>query len=94
MSGIYRTMSDEKIVHCASWVESLIYLSDFNKMWYKFYLLQFWKVFIFFQNSEILLKSDKKIGTFHQVAEYAIIQFGTNNTQNVANLGDNWRKIR
>ena len=23
-----------------------------------------------------------------------ILQFGTNNTQNVANLGDNWRKIR
>ena len=22
------------------------------------------------------------------------MQFGTNNTQNVANLGDNWRKIR
>ena len=22
------------------------------------------------------------------------LQFGTNNTQNVANLGDNWRKVR
>ena len=25
---------------------------------------------------------------------YVFIQSGTNNTQNVANLGDNWRKVR
>ena len=41
--------------YCATRVGSLIHLSDFNKIWYKRYLflMQFWKVFIFSQNSEI-----------------------------------------
>ena len=34
-SGICRTMWDVKIVHCATWAESLIYLSDFSKILYK-----------------------------------------------------------
>ena len=31
---------------------------------------------------------------FHSHITFTAQQFGTNNTQNVANLGDNWRKVR
>ena len=34
------------------------------------------------------------VGVFLKESKKSTIQFGTNNTQNVANLGDNWRKIR
>ena len=54
MSGICRTIRDAEVVYCAIWVESRIYLFDLNKMCKNdIYLMQFWKVFIFFQNSEI-----------------------------------------
>ena len=43
-----------KIIYCATWAESLIYLSDFNQIWYKPILFnEVVDVFIFFQNSEI-----------------------------------------